>query len=82
MRDAERHVTCAEHGEREATFVCQHLPKGEGLGFHQGNGRDEPDAMLPDAWCDACEVVRREAEGWNASSESLAGSTSYAQPAT
>jgi hypothetical protein len=65
-------ISCNEHGEREATFVCQHLPKGEGLGFHQGFGDDDPDALFPDAWCDLCEAVRQEKGGWNSRSEAIA----------
>jgi hypothetical protein len=72
MSDAERQIECSEHGKREATFVCQHSPKGEGLGFHQGFGADDPDALFPDAWCDACEAIRQEEGGWNARSESVA----------
>lgn len=72
MSESERSVRCAEHGERETTFVCQHLPKGRGIGFHQGFDADNPDAMFPDAWCDACEAVRQEEGGWNSRSESLA----------
>ncbi len=65
-------VECSIHGERSPTFVCHHLLKGEGEGFNVGYDPDEPDALYPDAWCDACEeVVDREGE-WNDRSEAFA----------
>ncbi len=67
-----RYVDCAEHGQREATFVCQHVVNGQGLGFHQGFGEDDPDAVFPDAWCDGCEAVRNHEGGWNERSEAVA----------
>ena len=72
MSESHREIECKEHGKREATFVCQHLPKGEGLGFHQGFTDDDPNALFPDAWCDCCEAVRQSEGGWNARSESAA----------
>jgi hypothetical protein len=68
----QRRVSCAEHGTREATFVCRHLPHGHGLGFHQGCGTEDKDAVFPDAWCDSCECLRREERGWNERSEAFA----------
>ena len=57
-------VQCDEHGETPEAFVCVHL-KGEdtGLGFN----RDDPseENPFPDAWCDACEVIRAEHNGWD-----------------
>lgn len=72
MSEHGREIECEEHGTREATFVCQHLVKGEGLGFHQGSDDDDPPAPLPDAWCDSCETVRAEEGGWNDRSEAEA----------
>src|SRR5688572_19015671 len=68
-----RNIECGEHGQREATFVCQHLLKGQGLGFHYGVGEDDPDPLFPDAWCDACDVVCQQEGGWNERSERAAG---------
>jgi uncharacterized protein DUF6882 len=67
-----RPVDCAEHGAREATFVCQHLVAGKEAGFHHGRDDDDPDALWPDAWCDACEHVRQSEGGWNDRSEAFA----------
>ncbi len=66
-------IKCAEHGDRVGTFVCQHLAQGRGVGFHYGYGDDEPDAMFPDAWCDACEAMLDEEGGWNEHTEGAAG---------
>lgn len=72
MTDTKDKVECAEHGSRDAAFVCQHLAQGEGLGFHIGYSDEEPDALYPDAWCDACDAVL-EAEGeWNETAEDYA----------
>ena len=64
---------CASHGNRDATFVCQHLASGTGLGFHWAVDPEEPDLVWPDAWCDACEDVRRREGEWNDRSEAFAG---------
>lgn len=65
-------VECSIHGDRSPTFVCHHLLRGEGVGFNVGYDPDEPDALYPDAWCDACEeVVEKEGE-WNDRSEAFA----------
>jgi hypothetical protein len=63
-------VQCDLHGETPQTFVCTHLKdESYGLGFN----REEPsDANpYPDAWCDACEVVRLENNGWDNTPDEL-----------
>ncbi len=75
MGDRGSDIECADHGSRETTFVCQHLVKGEGLGFHQGFEDEDPDAVFPDAWCDACESVREKEGGWNDRAEAAAAVT-------
>jgi hypothetical protein len=72
MSEPEQQVECPQHGVRDATFVCRHLMKGRGLGFNQGFDEEDPDAVFPNAWCDSCEAVRREAGGWTESAETLA----------
>jgi hypothetical protein len=67
-----RIVECAEHGERDAAFVCQHLPGGEAAGFNWGADEENPDGLWPDAWCDACERVRISEGGWTDRSEAFA----------
>jgi hypothetical protein len=66
-------VECTEHGTRDTTYVCRHLPQGQGVGFHQSLEPDQPDTLFPDAWCDACEAVRVAEGEWNERSEAVAG---------
>jgi hypothetical protein len=56
-------IQCDKHGESEKTYICVHL-KGDdaGLGFNRDEPSDED--PFPDAWCDACEIVRAEYGGW------------------
>jgi len=63
-------VKCETHGETPQTFVCVHL-KDESCG--QGFNREEPseENPFPDAWCDVCEVVRAEHDGWDKVPEGL-----------
>ncbi len=72
MSDADKKVECGEHGRREPAFVCQHLIDGTAAGFHWGQDDEDPDRVCPDAWCDACEAVRRSEGGWNDRSEAFA----------
>ncbi len=63
-------VHCDTHGETEQTFVCSHLAEpSHGLGFH----RDVPsdDDAFPDAWCDACELIRAAHDGWTDAAQKL-----------
>lgn len=74
MSDSEEKVQCAQHGSRNATFVCQHLAArdGSGAGFYWAEDDEEPDAPWPDAWCEACEEVRSAEGEWNDRSEAFA----------
>ena len=66
----DQRIDCADHGSQGRTFVCQHLAAaGQDLGFHRGFDPEEPDALFPDAWCDACEAVREREGDWNERSE-------------
>ena len=69
-----KRVHCGEHGERRATFVCQHLVRGTELGFFEANrqpiSEDESDEQC--AWCSECESVRQQQGGWNDVSEAFA----------
>jgi hypothetical protein len=57
-------VQCDAHGEMPTTFVCIHLT-GEsfGMGFHCEN--DSGDKPYPDAWCENCEIIRAQHNGWD-----------------
>ena len=56
-------IQCDRHGPTPATFVCQHLARGAGLGFCTAT--EDPDDLWPDAWCGACEEVSNADGGWN-----------------
>jgi hypothetical protein len=72
MSDLKEKVECAEHGLRHATFVCQHLARGSGLGFFCDTTSDDP---RPDAWCGACDAVLMADGDWNEENEKVAGIT-------
>jgi hypothetical protein len=69
-----KRVRCREHGERYATFVCQHLVQGSALGFFEPNraptSPEESDQQA--AWCSKCEHVREQQGGWNDVAEAFA----------
>jgi hypothetical protein len=63
-------IQCEAHGECEAAFVCEHLlGESVGLGFNRND--PVPEDLFPDAWCDDCEIVRVQHDGWNERSEAL-----------
>ncbi|MHC4234794.1 MAG: hypothetical protein ACYSUQ_06735 [Planctomycetota bacterium] len=70
-------VECAEHGTKQATFVCQHIFQG----LRDGRMVDffwaeDPDNPRPDAWCAACEERVQSTGGeWTDESEAFAGVT-------
>jgi len=55
-------VECATHGRGAEAFLCRHLVENVDLEFH----RNDPtaDSPQPDAWCRACEKIRRRTGGW------------------
>jgi hypothetical protein len=57
-------VECRVHGNQPATFVCQHIASGEGKGVCLGYDPENPLALYPDAWCEACERRRAVAGEW------------------
>ena len=72
MSDKSKRVDCRSHGTSYATFVCQHLVRGRGLGFFCA---DDPNDPQPDAWCSECETIRSAEGEWNDTSESFANIT-------
>ena len=72
MSDSDKKVECGIHGTATATFVCQHLAKGEKHGFYWSYDPDNPDDLYPDAWCDECNKVLDEEGEWNDKSEEFA----------
>ncbi|MGI9341500.1 MAG: hypothetical protein ACR2QV_01535 [Gammaproteobacteria bacterium] len=70
-------IACDEHGQQQATCVCQHivqtLADGEPRGFWWAN---DPDSARPDAWCSECEARVQDTGGeWNDENEGFAGVT-------
>ena len=62
MSDREK-VTCEMHGETPATYVCRHVANGLACGFHTPDeSNDDP---WPEGWCDSCDELLEEAEGWS-----------------
>lgn len=70
-------VECAEHGTRQATYVCQHLVQS--LADLQPRGfwwADDPGNPYPHPWCSLCEEKVRSTNGeWTDESEAFAGVT-------
>jgi hypothetical protein len=65
-------IECTTHGMADPTFVCQHLVKGEKLGFHVGYDPEIQDELCPDAWCNQCEETLNSEGEWNETSEAFA----------
>jgi len=63
-------VQCDAHGEGEETFVCSHLD-GEAIGLGFNRGEPSAENPFPDAWCDDCNVIYKEHDGWNEKNEGL-----------
>jgi hypothetical protein len=70
MSDPSEKVSCEQHGESHATFVCGHLARNAGLGFFTSD--DSGDDPRPDAWCGSCDEVLAREGGWNERSEARA----------
>jgi len=70
----DKYVECDEHISGRVAFVCQHLDKDKYTGFHEAfdpeDITDEDDGYQ--AWCDECEKVRLEEDGWNDKSMAFA----------
>jgi hypothetical protein len=73
VSDSDNRLTCDEHGESAATFVCQHLVQGQGLGFTSAHDPGEP---RPHAWCSECDrILVEEGLVWTGRAEAQAGVT-------
>jgi len=69
-----KYIACNVHESGRVAFICQHLNKETYTGFHEAF---DPDTITDDddgyqAWCDECEVVRLEEDGWNDTSMAYA----------
>jgi hypothetical protein len=76
MSNPNQKMVCPDHGESYATFICQHLCGGRGLGFFFADEND-PEELRPDAWCGDCDRLLAESGGrWSEKAEAAAGVTS------
>ena len=62
-------VRCGQHGKNAEAIVCKHLLFGKYLGFFCD--LDDPRNPYPDAWCNGCELIRLEHNGWTDATEDL-----------
>ena len=70
MTESAAEVECHRHGPSSATFVCQHVVRGVGVGFF--TSAEDPDDPRPDAWCSDCEAMVNQAGGWDERLEAIA----------
>lgn len=63
-------LRCAGHGASFRAYVCGHLFRETGQGFHTA---DDPGNPRPDAWCDRCEAVLQREGGWTKAAAAFAG---------
>ena len=49
---------CEEHGESEACIICRHLRNSRGLRYFIIKGD-------PWAWCEECDAVLEQEQGWS-----------------
>jgi hypothetical protein len=72
----EKYVECDAHDYQRRAFVCQHLNRHTKVGFVEAfetfEGMELGDDDDFQAWCDTCEKVRQQADGWNDESMEVA----------
>jgi|TARA_R100000306_G_scaffold60710_1_gene61349 hypothetical protein len=76
MSEAGQYVECCEHGQQQATYVCQHVVQSLRDGVPRGfwSAEAAPGDKRPDSWCSACEeMVNKTGGEWNDESEEFAG---------
>lgn len=75
MSNEQHYVECSEHGQQQATYVCQHIVQSLRDGKPRGfwSSEESPDNPRPDSWCSTCEDVVNRIGEWNEESESFAG---------
>jgi hypothetical protein len=75
--EKEKYVYCEQHERKRRAFICQHLTKTSKIGFEESfeTFEDMEFEYKNDdfqAWCNECEKVRLELNGWNEESENFA----------
>ena len=70
------YVDCGKHEYRRRAFVCRHLMAREKVGFEESFDTYENMELHDDddyqAWCNECEIVRQQEDGWNEKSMEFA----------
>lgn len=65
----DKYVKCNEHEYRRRAFVCHHLNKVDKVGFEESFETIEDMELGEDddfmAWCNQCEIIRQQEDGWN-----------------
>lgn len=72
-----KYVDCENHERRRRAFICQHLNKDSKNGFEEAfETYEDMEFEFEDddfqAWCNECEKVRLENDGWNEKSMEFA----------
>jgi len=72
----DKYVQCSKHEYKRISFVCKHLNHSDKVGFNEAFETFE-NMVLPDdddfqAWCDACEKIRKREGEWNEKSMAFA----------
>jgi len=69
-------IECNTHGRARFAFVCQHINLTTKVGFEEAFESAEGMELEEDedfqAWCDECEVIRQQEDGWNEKSMEFA----------
>ena len=72
----DRYVQCGQHDYARRAFVCTHINAGTKVGFEEAFETTEDMELGDDddleAWCNACETVRQQQDGWNDKSMAFA----------
>lgn len=68
--EKEKYVDCDKHERRRRAFICQHLKIDTNIGFEEAfDTYEDMEFEFEDddfeAWCNRCESVRKENDGWN-----------------
>lgn len=68
MSSSDSTVECGEHGEAQATYVCEHLAENPSQEWYCDiPAEDNP---WPDAWCAKCNAIFLREGEWNERNES------------
>jgi hypothetical protein len=69
MKKEFNYIDCAQHGRQRSCALCSHLIHAAGLGFNTDDPTNEN--PFPDAFCDFCQAVLEEENGWTERAKEL-----------